>query len=130
MLRARDCSFRFKRLARKLCLHCKKEQPITDYEKKLLGPKYDKVTKLCQAVGCDKCGNAGYKGRVVVCELLPFDRDLDELVVRSASKKEMLQHVFSRGFIPMIEDGIQKVVAGVIDLKELTRVVDMTERMT
>jgi type IV pilus assembly protein PilB len=118
------------RLARKLCPHCKAEQPITDYEKKLLGPKYDKVSKLCQAVGCDKCGNAGYKGRVVVCELLPFDRDLDELVVRGASKKEMLQHVLSRGFIPMIEDGIQKVVAGIIDLKELTRVVDMTERMS
>ncbi len=117
------------RLARKLCPHCKKEQPITDYEKKLLGPKYDKVEKLYHAVGCDKCANAGYKGRVVVCELLPFDRDLDDLVVRGASKKEMLQHVLSRGFIPMIEDGIQKVVAGIIDLKELTRVVDMTERM-
>jgi type IV pilus assembly protein PilB len=118
------------RLARKLCPYCKKEQPITDYEKKLLGSKYDKVEKLYQAVGCGKCGNAGYKGRIVVCELLPFDRDLDELVVRSASKKEMLQHVLSRGFVPMIEDGIQKVVAGVIDLTELTRVVDMTERMT
>ena len=117
------------RLARKLCPHCKKEQPITDYEKKLLGPKYDKIEKLYSAVGCDKCGNAGYKSRVVVCELLPFDRDLDELVVRGASKKEMLQHVLSRGFIPMIEDGVQKVVAGIIDLKELTRVVDMTERM-
>ena len=118
------------RLARKLCVHCKKEQPITDFEKKLLGPKYQKVEKLYKVVGCDKCGNSGYKSRVVICELLPFDRELDELVVRGASKKEMLQYVLSKGFVPMIEDGIQKVIGGITDLKELMRVVDMTERMT
>lgn len=117
------------RLARKLCPHCKKEQPITDFEKKLLGPKYQKVDKLHKAIGCDKCGGSGYKSRVVICELLPFDRELDELVVRSATKKEMMEYVLSKGFVPMIEDGIQKVVAGVTDLKELMRVVDMTERM-
>ncbi len=116
------------RLARKLCTYCRKEQPITDIEKKLIGPKYAKVDKLFKAVGCEKCGEAGYKGRVVICELLPFDRDLDELVVRGASKKEMLEYVLKAGFIPMIEDGIQKVVAGITDLKELMRVVDMTER--
>ncbi len=118
------------RLARKLCTYCRKEQPITDIEKKLIGPKYAKVDKLFKAVGCEKCGEAGYKGRVVICELLPFDRDLDELVVRGASKKEMLEYVLKAGFIPMIEDGIQKVVAGITDLKELMRVVDMTERMS
>ena len=116
------------RLARKLCIHCKKEQPITDFEKKLLGSKYTHITKLYQAVGCDKCSH-GYKGRIAVSEILPFDRELDEMIVASASRKEILKYALSVGFVPIVEDGLQKVVAGHIDLKELIRVVDLTDRM-
>ena len=116
------------RLARKLCVHCKKEGPITDLEKKLLGPKYASLTKLFRAVGCEKCTN-GYKGRVVVAEILSFDRELDDLVARSASRKEISAYALSHGFVSMVEDGLLKVSAGVIDLKELIRVVDMTDRM-
>jgi type II secretory ATPase GspE/PulE/Tfp pilus assembly ATPase PilB-like protein len=116
------------RLARKLCPHCKKEQPLDAFEKRLLGPKHSNITKLFKAVGCEKC-RSGYKGRVVVCELLPFDRELDELVVNEASRKELLAHALKEGFVPMVEDGIEKVLAGITDLKELMRVVDMTDRM-
>jgi general secretion pathway protein E/type IV pilus assembly protein PilB len=116
------------RLARKLCVHCKKEVPITDLEKKLLGPKYASLTKLFKAVGCEKCTN-GYKGRVVVAEILSFDRELDDLVARSASRKEISAYALSHGFVSMVEDGLLKVSTGVIDLKELIRVVDMTDRM-
>ena len=116
------------RLARKLCVHCKKEQPITDFEEKLLGPKYANVTQLYQAVGCDKCSH-GYKGRMAISEILPFDRELDEMIVASAGRKEMLKYALSTGFVPIVEDGLQKVVAGYIDLKELIRVVDLTDRM-
>lgn len=116
------------RLARKLCPHCKKEQPLDPFEKRLLGPKYANITKIFKAVGCEKC-RGGYKGRVVVCEILPFDRELDELVVGEASRKEMLAHALKQGFIPMVEDGLQKVISGITDLKELMRVVDMTDRM-
>ena len=116
------------RLARKLCIHCKKEEPITDFEKKLLGAEYSSVTKLFKAVGCEKCAS-GYKGRVAVAEVLSFDRELDDLVARSASRKEIVAYVLSHGFIPMAEDGLLKVIAGIIDMKELIRVVDMTDRM-
>lgn len=116
------------RLARKLCPHCKKEEPVTDFEKKLLGPKYANVTKLYKSVGCEKC-SGGYKGRVVVAEMLSFDRELDDLVARGASRKEISAYAIEHGFVPMVEDGLRKAVAGVIDLKELMRVVDLTDRM-
>jgi len=117
------------RLARKLCEHCKKEHPITEEEKKLLGEKFaSKVTKLFKAVGCEKC-RGGYKGRLVIAEVLTFDRDFDELITNNASRKEMYNHAVEHGFVPMIEDGIEKVLAGSTDLGELVRVVDMTGRM-
>ncbi len=117
------------RLARKLCPHCKKEHPVEEFEKRLLGPKYENITSLFKAVGCDKCGNGGYKGRIVINEILPFDRELDDMIMASASRKEMFTHAVSKGFKPMVEDGLQKVVSGVIDLKELMSTVDMTDRM-
>ena len=117
------------RLARKLCNHCKKEMPIEDHEKKLLGSRYADVNKLYRAVGCDKCSGSGYKGRTAISEILPFDRELDEMVVQGQTRKDMLKYALSNGFIPMVEDGLEKVVTGMIDLKELIRVVDLTERM-
>ncbi len=117
------------RLARRLCTACRKEVPIDEFEKKLLGPKYANVEKLHKAQGCQKCGGSGYKGRVVICEILPFDREIDELVANEASRKEIYSYATEHGFVPMVEDGIEKVINGVTDLKELMRVVDLTERM-
>lgn len=117
------------RLARKLCPHCKKEMPLNEDERNLLGEKHKNIEKIYKAVGCKKC-TGGYKGRVVICEVLPFDRDLDELITIGASRKEMYNYAISSGFVPMVDDGIQKVLQGITDLTELSRVVDMTGRMT
>jgi type II secretory ATPase GspE/PulE/Tfp pilus assembly ATPase PilB-like protein len=116
------------RLARRLCSYCKKEMPLDPFEKRLLGPKYSNVDKIFKAQGCERC-TGGYKGRIMICEVLPFDRDLDEMIVAEASRKEMFEYALKHGFVPIVEDGLQKVIAGVTDLKELVRVVDMTDRM-
>jgi type IV pilus assembly protein PilB len=117
------------RLARKICSNCKVEEPISNFDRRMLGEKHRDVKKLYKGAGCEKCGDSGYKGRVVVAEILAFDRELDELVVSSASRKEMYEYIIKKGFIPMIEDGINKVIQGVTDIKELMRVIDMTERI-
>jgi type II secretory ATPase GspE/PulE/Tfp pilus assembly ATPase PilB-like protein len=117
------------RLARKLCSHCKQEYNIDQFEKKLLGKKYEVITKLYKAVGCEKCNNTGYRGRTAISEILPFDRELDEMVVQNKTRKEIYKYAIETGFIPMVEDGVEKVVKGIIDLKELVRVVDLTDRM-
>ncbi len=117
------------RLARKICSSCKTKKPISVFEHKMLGEKHRDVKKLYKGSGCDKCGGSGYKGRIVISEILPFDRDLDQLVVSSASRKDIYEYVIKKGFIPMIEDGIDKVIQGITDIKELMRVVDMTERI-
>ncbi len=116
------------RLARKLC-ECKTQQDLTPEEKKMMGAKFAHLNKICKAVGCQKCGNSGYKGRTVVAEIVVFDRELDDMVSSNKSRKEMHEYILGKNFVPMQEDGLQKVAAGIIDLKELMRVVDMTDRM-
>jgi type IV pilus assembly protein PilB len=118
------------RLARKLCQHCKKEEPLDEFERKLLGPEYYNIEKIYKSQGCEKCGGSGYKGRIVVCEVLPFDRELDDMVVNEKSRKELLAYALKTGFVPMVEDGIQKVLQGITDLKELIRIIDLTDRMS
>lgn len=117
------------RLARKICSSCKTQEPISDFDKKIIGPRYKNVTHLYKGQGCEKCGHSGYKGRVVIAEILPFDRELDELVVSGSTRKEMFNYINQKGFTPIAEDGINKVVQGITDIKELMRVVDLTERM-
>jgi type IV pilus assembly protein PilB len=117
------------RLARKICSGCKTEEPVSTFDRRMLGEKHHAVKKLYKGAGCDKCGGSGYKGRVVIAEILAFDRELDELVVSGAGRKEMYNYITKKGFIPMIEDGLEKVVNGITDIKELMRVVDMTERI-
>ncbi len=117
------------RLARKLCSHCKVEHTADAFEKRLLGIKHSNVSKLFKAAGCEKCNNTGYRGRTVIVEILQVDRELDEMISASAGRKEMLKYISGKDFIPMIEDGLQKVASGIIDLKELMRAVDMTDRM-
>ena len=117
------------RLARRLCVHCREEVPISVLEKRVLGEKYHKIEKIFKPKGCDKCNHTGYKGRIVVTEILPFDKEFDELVAISANRKEMLKYAISQGYITMAEDGLAKVVEGLMDIKELMRVVDLTDRM-
>lgn len=117
------------RLARKLCSDCKAPEPLSDIEKKIMGPKYSNINTIMKSKGCQKCNNTGYKGRTVIAEILVFDRDLDDMVSSSKTRKEMMDYVLSKGFVSMQEDGLHKVSAGILDLKELTRVVDLTERM-
>jgi type IV pilus assembly protein PilB len=117
------------RLARKICPSCKVEEPISDFDRRMIGEKHHHVKTLFRGKGCSKCLETGYKGRVVIAEILPFDRDFDELVASGASRKEMYKYIISQGFIPMVEDGIDKVIKGTTNIKELMRVVDMTDRI-
>ncbi len=117
------------RLARKICIHCKVEEPISTFDRRIIGEKYHNVKNLYKGKGCDKCGNSGYKGRFVIAEILPFDRELDELVVNGASRKDMYNYIVQKGFVTMAEDGIEKVIHGTTDIKELMRVIDMTDRI-
>lgn len=117
------------RLARRLCYDCKKEYTPTEDECILLDMDPKNPPKLFKHVGCNKCYNTGYKGRIPLYEILPVDRELDDMISREASRKEMLDYAKSKGFTLMYEDGIDKVKQGITDIDEIINTVDMTERM-
>ncbi|MBI1395642.1 MAG: secretion system protein E [Betaproteobacteria bacterium] len=119
------------RLARVLCPHCKSEYRPSLEEKHILGlPPESTATLFRQHEGgCRQCNHRGYKGRIAVMEILPMDADLDELVARRATAREMRRVAMEKGFRPLAEVGIERVLEGTTSLAELSRAVDLTGRL-
>ena len=116
------------RLVRVLCSHCKEAHAPSRDERLLLGPMGDKVSYLHRSVGCKNCDNKGYKGRTTVMELLVMDSDLDELVARRATTKELRTAALAKGFRSLSTEGLQQVADGVTSLAEVAREIDLTGR--
>lgn len=115
------------RLVRTLCKQCKKSRPAEDYEKIILGVT-DNIN-LFEAVGCTACSNAGFKGRISVIEIVKMDDELDELIANRATSRELLKKALANGFMPMVDDGIRRILNGETTIEELSRVVDLTSRL-
>jgi type II secretory ATPase GspE/PulE/Tfp pilus assembly ATPase PilB-like protein len=117
------------RLVRMLCTHCKEAYAPSQEERILLGPAADSVSFLYRPVGCKSCGNKGYRGRTPIMELLVMDGDIDELVARRATAKELRAEAVSKGFRSLAEEGITRVLEGTTSLAEVARTVDLTGRL-
>ncbi|MEC5399998.1 GspE/PulE family protein [Uliginosibacterium sp. H1] len=118
------------RLVRKLCPHCRRGRPPEPYELRLLGVSTERpVTTLYDPVGCTRCDFQGYRGRMAVMELMRMDADIDELIARRATYREVRNAARAKGFRTLAEDGLRRVLEGSTSLDELARVVDLTERM-
>ena len=116
------------RLVRMLCSHCKEAYAPSREERQLLGPAAEKVSFLHRPVGCKQCENKGFKGRGAIMELLVMDADLDELVARRATAKEMRAAAMAKGFRSLSDEGLQRAVEGATSLSEVAREIDLTGR--
>lgn len=117
------------RLVRKLCPHCKQEDKPNDLEKQLLGLKDGESPAIFRATGCDQCNHFGYKGRIAITELLKVDPGMDDLISRRASRREIQDYALDNGFEPIAEDGLRRVLDGSTTLEDVSRVVDLTDRL-
>ncbi|MCW5605297.1 MAG: type II/IV secretion system protein, partial [Burkholderiales bacterium] len=116
------------RLVRVLCPQCREAYAPTPEERALLGPKAESVSYLYRAAGCKHCDNKGYKGRSAIMELLVMDSDMDELVARRATARELRAAAMEKGYRPLAEEGLQRVIDGTTSLLEVARAVDLTGR--
>jgi type II secretory ATPase GspE/PulE/Tfp pilus assembly ATPase PilB-like protein len=118
------------RLVRKLCPHCRKPFPAGKEELRLLGAEQSQQPPvLYRASGCQLCDYQGYRGRIAIMEILRMDDDLDDLIVRRATHREIRLAAADKGFRTLADDGVRRVVEGVTSLDEVARVIDLTERM-
>jgi type II secretory ATPase GspE/PulE/Tfp pilus assembly ATPase PilB-like protein len=117
------------RLARLLCPHCKEAYKPDESERRIMGLAAGSDSVIYRAVGCDLCGNKGYKNRFALMELLRIDSDIDELIARRSTARELRNTALEKGFLPLADDGIRRVLEGKTSLAEVSRVVDLTGRL-
>jgi type II secretory ATPase GspE/PulE/Tfp pilus assembly ATPase PilB-like protein len=122
------------RLARGLCKQCRKAQPVSRAEldemsnaygpaafRALLQTKGAEVVSY-RASGCEACGNTGYRGRVALHELLVTDDALKAAIQRKAPIGELRTLAHAGGMTTLLQDGIEKVLLGLTDLKQVLAV--------
>ena len=115
------------RLVRKLCPYCLKEREYTQEEIEIInkiGNKYKikfdlKGKKTFDAVGCKKCNNTGYLGRIAIFEILILNDELRTLIVDNKSAIEIRNSALESGYVPLIIDGIYKMIDGITNMEEL-----------
>jgi len=119
------------RLVRKLCKYCKEEYQPDAHQLALLGFRKGELNQtVYRARGCQACENTGYKGRMALLEILKMNADLDDMLVHGATNKELKEAAYEQGFLTLADDGIRRVLSGETSLEEVSRVTDLTERMT
>lgn len=112
------------RLVRRLCDACKKSSPAdAGAIGALLGfQPANMPEELSLPVGCDKCGNTGYRGRVAVFEVVAMDDEIRD-AVRSKSGTRVYRQLFAARQIPTLRrEGWARVRAGETTVDEVMRV--------
>lgn len=123
------------RLVRILCDKCKEEYVASEKERHIIeklasdypnGITIPDPLKIYKAVGCEVCGQTGYKGRVGVFEAIVVDEAVEKTVISDPREYAILEAAKSQSIPTMAQDGMIKIIEGVTSLDELERVVDLS----
>lgn len=72
--------------------------------------------------GCKQCGDEGYKGRAGIYEILDVSKEMQEAILRKASREELLTIARQNKMMTMLEDGFIKAKNGLTTIEEVLRV--------
>jgi type IV pilus assembly protein PilB len=111
------------RLVRRICPRCSSEYNPLEEESNLLRQHGLNAHKLRKGTGCGDCARSGYKGRIAIHEILLVDDTLRSMILQRRSDSEYRSYAVQNGMIPMMQDGLAKVVAGLTTFSEVFRVV-------
>ena len=113
------------RLARKLCLHCRRPEDIPPEALLRAGFKETDLDGSWQPfgpVGCDHCKGTGYKGRTGVYEVMPISDDMRQLIMRNGNSLEIAELAEREGMRNLRQSGLLKAKAGITSLEEIEAV--------
>jgi len=112
------------RLVRKVCPHCKEYYVPTEAELLNLGlsPEKFRNKKIVRPMGCNQCNSTGYKGRMVVYELMMMEDDVRTMIMEKADSTSIKKTAQASGMVSLRDCGIQKVLSGETTAMELVSV--------
>ena len=111
------------RLVRRICSNCKTEYDPPASIRRMVESQGGEVTKFYRGVGCKKCRNTGYSGRIAIHELFVPDDEVSEMMTERINTKKLRAKALEKGMLPLYHDGIEKVKAGIVSIDEILRTV-------
>lgn len=124
------------RLVRKLCGKCAVDEQISEEQKKVLEEHLQKMkttdSSLIVSVpetlkthkGCEECNFTGFRGQLVVSEVLSVDDNMRNAILAGKSAPDILAIARAKGMFLMIEDAILKVIQGMTTMDEVHRAIN------
>lgn len=127
------------RLARRLCKHCKKEVNLPKDIMDEIRNDFEEIPKVAvkeaikdfkgieeaiiyQSVGCPRCGNTGYSGRVAIVEVLDVNDEIKEFIIKGKMLNHKDEIIKKQNFVSLKQNGILKVITGMTTIEEVLRV--------
>ena len=110
------------RLARKLCTHCKQRTIVPPNVLAEADVRVGGDLEAYEPVGCSRCNQSGYRGRVGIFSVMRLSERIKEMAVEHASEAEIAATAREEGMLTLREDGLHKVRAGLTSLEEVVRV--------
>jgi type IV pilus assembly protein PilB len=110
------------RLARKLCPSCKRRSIVPMMALQEAGIRVGTEVEAYEPVGCGRCNNSGYKGRVGIYSVMSLSERLKQMTIARAPETEIAAVAREEGMLTLREDGVVKIRAGVTSLEEVLRV--------
>jgi type IV pilus assembly protein PilB len=107
------------RLARNLCLHCKRPAELTDSVRAENGLE---GAEVFEPAGCVRCSWTGYHGRIGLYEIMPVNDEVRGLLLDRGTVDEIAEAARGKGMRSMRADGIDKIRMGLTSLAEVARV--------
>ncbi len=113
------------RLARKLCVNCKRPADIPREALLRAGFKpedLDGSWTPYMHVGCDTCKNSGYKGRVGIYQVMPISEEMNRIIMTNGNALDIAQQAQREGVRDLRQSGLLKVKQGLTSLEEIEAV--------
>jgi type IV pilus assembly protein PilB len=110
------------RLARKLCTHCKRRTIVPPQALADADIRVGAELEAYEPVGCSRCNQSGYRGRVGIYSVMRMSELIKEMTVSQASEADIATTARNEGMLTLREDGVTKVRSGQTSLEEIIRV--------
>ncbi len=111
------------RLARRLCDVCKVMREPDPHFIETLGFELPAGARIGEPVGCTRCSQTGYRGRLALHEVMRVSESIERLAIERAPGADVRRVAIDEGMIPLRDDGWQKVLDGITSIEEVLRVV-------
>ncbi|MHC4291031.1 MAG: GspE/PulE family protein, partial [Planctomycetota bacterium] len=115
------------RLVRKICPNCKEQYEPSHSIRRTVTEWAGQEVDFYRGLGCKKCRNTGYIGRIAIHEMFVPDDKLLDMIAQDVTLKQLRLASIKNGMIPLHIDGVEKVKAGITTIDEILRVANISE---